>query len=250
MILSGYRPEVSVIAPAHNEADNLPTLINEIAAAMQTTGQSYEIVIIDDSSSDGSAGLLRKMLAERSDLVVYRTQRQSGQSTALSIGFDIARGDVIVTIDADLQNDPADIPNLIMGLQCADVVIGWRRDRKDTLEKKIISKCANFIRNWFTGETVRDTGCGLKVFKKETLERMHRFDGMHRFFPTLVKMHGYTVAEIPVRHRPRQHGNTHYNIFNRSIRPMMDLLAVRWLQKRTLRYPVPQIAREHAFVQK
>lgn len=240
MILQRSQPEVSVLLPAHNEAENLPTLIAEIDGTMRTVGRSYEIVVIDDFSSDRTPEVLRELALDYPALVVGRMVRQSGQSAALSAGFDIVRGDIVITMDADLQNDPADIPNLLAELETDDVAIGWRRDRKDPWSKRIISKVANKVRNWFTGECVKDTGCGLKAFKRECIEKIHRFDGMHRFFPTLVKMHGYTVAEVPVRHRPRRHGRTHYNILNRSLRPMADLLAVRWLQKRTLRYQVQQ----------
>lgn len=240
MILQRSQPVVSVLLPAHNEAENLPTLIAEIDGTMRTVGRSYEIVVIDDFSSDRTPEVLRELALDYPALVVGRMVRQSGQSAALSAGFDIVRGDIVITMDADLQNDPADIPNLLAELETDDVAIGWRRDRKDPWSKRIISKVANKVRNWFTGECVKDTGCGLKAFKRECIEKIHRFDGMHRFFPTLVKMHGYTVAEVPVRHRPRRHGRTHYNILNRSLRPMADLLAVRWLQKRTLRYQVQQ----------
>jgi glycosyltransferase involved in cell wall biosynthesis len=239
--------DVSVVIPAHNEADNLPRLIEEIAQAIEPTGKWYEIVVVDDASTDQTHSVLSHLSHQHSSLVCHRMARQSGQSSALSAGFDLASGDVVVTIDADLQNDPADIPKLLEHLSQADVAIGWRRDRKDTFSKRIISKVANRVRNYMTGESVKDTGCGLKAFKAESLRRIHRFDGMHRFFPTLVKMHGYSVVEVPVNHRPRKHGRTHYNIFNRSIRPMMDLMAVRWLQKRTLRY---ELAKETALVRK
>jgi glycosyltransferase involved in cell wall biosynthesis len=247
MILSRPKPTVSVVIPAHNEADNLPTLLAEIAAAEKVAGVPFEMVVIDDQSQDDTPRLLQQLSNQYPRLRTLRMSWQSGQSSALSAGFDAAEGEIIVTIDADLQNDPRDIPKLINELQHADVAIGWRRDRKDPLSKKVISKFANAIRNWATSECVKDTGCGLKAFKRECIEKIHRFDGMHRFFPTLVKMHGYQVAEVPVNHRPREHGRTHYNIFNRSIRPLCDLFAVRWLQKRTLRY---QTLREAVLVKR
>ncbi|QDU59528.1 Undecaprenyl-phosphate 4-deoxy-4-formamido-L-arabinose transferase [Planctomycetes bacterium Pan216] len=240
MIVRTPMPDVSVVVPAHNEATNLPTLIAEIAQVEHELPQRFEIVIIDDFSSDETSSVLEKLAANYPSLTVRRMQRQSGQSAALSAGFDVAQAEIVVTMDADLQNDPSDIPKLLAGLEEADVAIGWRRDRKDPVSKKVISKVANAIRNWMTGECVRDTGCGLKAFKAKCLAKIHRFDGMHRFFPTLVKMHGYSVVEVPVNHRPRTRGRTHYNIFNRSLRPMADLLAVRWLQKRTLRYALQE----------
>ena len=247
MIVANPLPDVSIVVPAHNEAENLPTLIHEMSQAMKRTDYSYEIVVIDDCSEDKTPSLIEEIQQTNSHVVYYRMKKRCGQSGGLSAGFDVARGEYIVTIDADLQNDPADIPALLANLNKSDVSIGWRKYRKDPISKKIISKVANFIRNWATGECVKDTGCGLKAFKRESLEKIHRFDGMHRFFPTLVKMHGYTVSEVPVNHRPRTKGRTHYNIFNRSIRPICDLMAIRWLQKRTLRY---QLSEEKILVRK
>ena len=232
------KPDVSVVIPSHNEQDNLPTLVAEILAAEKASGRRFEIVVIDDQSSDDSWNVLLQLAARHPQIAARQMVKQSGQSAALSAGFDVAKGAVVVTMDADLQNDAADIPKLLKVLERgeADCAIGWRRDRRDPLSKKVISKVANGVRNWMTSETVKDTGCGLKAFRRECLTKIARFNGMHRFFPTLVKMHGYTVAEIPVNHRPRTRGKTHYNNFNRFLRPMADLLAVRWLQKRTLRY--------------
>lgn len=243
MIVATGVPEISVVIPAHNEAENLPILLAEIDKAL--VGRSYEAVVIDDFSSDQTARVLAELQRQNPAIVVHRMRQQSGQSAALSAGFDMAQGEIVVTIDADLQNDPADIPRLLAELNQFDVAIGWRRDRKDPISKKVISKFANRVRNWATKETVADTGCGLKAFRRQCVEKIHRFDGMHRFFPTLAKMHGYTVTQVPVNHRPREKGRTHYNIFNRSIRPIMDLLAIRWLQKRALRY---ELVEEHALV--
>jgi len=238
MIVANPLPEISVVIPAHNEADNLPQLVAEIEAAERVVGRPFEILIIDDQSDDATPAVLASLHARNPRVIHRRMKKQCGQSAALSAGFDVAMGSIVVTMDADLQNDPADIPKLLAEIDSgrADCAIGWRRDRKDPWSKLIISKIANKVRNWMTGESVRDTGCGLKAFRAECLEKIHRFNGMHRFFPTLVKMHGYRVAEAPVNHRPRTKGKTHYNIFNRFLRPMQDLMAVRWLQKRTLRY--------------
>ena len=241
------KPDVSVVVPSHNEQDNLPQLVDEILGAEKASGRRFEIVVIDDQSSDESWNVLLKLAAKHPQIVARRMEKQCGQSAALSAGFDIARGAVVVTMDADLQNDPGDVPKLLKVVESgeADCAIGWRRDRRDPLSKKVISKVANGVRNWMTSECVKDTGCGLKAFRRECLTKIARFNGMHRFFPTLVKMHGYTVAEIPVNHRPRTRGKTHYNIFNRFLRPMQDLLAVRWLQKRTLRYQLQTEAGAH-----
>lgn len=240
MIVARPQPGVSVVIPAHNEAENLPILIGQIAATQPIVGTPFEIIVIDDHSSDDTQRILQRLSQDHPNLVTARMARQSGQSSALAAGFDLAQSEIVVTLDADLQNDPADIPRLIAALDHAELAIGWRHDRKDTWSKRWISKVANTVRNWMTGECVRDTGCGLKAFKRSCLRQIHRFDGMHRFFPTLVKMHGCRVVEIPVSHRPRTHGKTHYNLLNRSLRPMADLLAVRWLQKRTIRYELQE----------
>jgi glycosyltransferase involved in cell wall biosynthesis len=249
MIVQNPLPDVSVVIPAHNEAENLPQLVAEILAVETQIGRRFEILVIDDASDDTTSSVLPELHVRFSQVVGRRMERRSGQSAALSAGFDLALAPVVVTMDADLQNDPADIPKLLdpIDADAADCAIGWRRDRRDPWSKKIISKVANGVRNWATGECVKDTGCGLKAFKRECLEKIARFDGMHRFFPTLVKMHDYRVVEIPVHHRPRTRGRTHYNLFNRFLRPMADLLAVRWLQKRTLHY---RLEKEYALVRR
>jgi dolichol-phosphate mannosyltransferase len=251
MIRPNPHPEVTVVVPAHNEAENLPTLIAELLAAEALDGRRFEILVIDDASSDATPAVLADLAARHPQVVVRRMQWQSGQSAALAAGFDEARGEIVVTIDADLQNDPADIPKLLSALdsEVAECAIGWRRDRRDPWTKKIVSKIANGVRNWATGENVRDTGCGLKAFRAEVLKDMPRFNGMHRFFPTLAKLHGARVMELPVNHRPRTRGKTHYTMFNRFLRPMQDLLAVRWLQRRALRYQL-QPEKEAALVRR
>ena len=166
------KPDVSVVIPSHNEQDNLPTLVEEILAAEKASGRRFEIVVVDDQSSDDSWNVLLKLAARHPQIVAHRMEKQSGQSAALSAGFDVAKGAVVVTMDADLQNDAADIPKLLKVLEAgeADCAIGWRRDRRDPLSKKVISKVANGVRNWMTSETVKDTGCGLKAFRRECLD--------------------------------------------------------------------------------
>lgn len=245
MILATPHPDLSIVIPAHNEAENLPELLDQIHTALGESGYSFEIVIIDDHSTDATAAVVGHLTIRYPAIVAGRMRRRSGQSAALTAGFELASGRFVVTMDADLQNDPRDIVRLLQALENCDAVIGWRRDRRDPLSKRIISKFANAVRNWMTRECVRDTGCGLKAFRAETLERIPQFDGMHRFLPTLVKMYGFRVVEVPVNHRPRTHGRTHYNLLNRSIRPMLDLFGVCWLQRRALRY---QLEEEPALV--
>ncbi len=175
MIVARVEPEISVVVPAHNEADNLPTLIEEIKSALQATGRSYEIVVVDDASSDTTPALLNELTSQYPSLEVFRMAKQSGQSAALSAGFDVARGDIIVTIDADLQNDPADIPKLVEMLDRYDAAAGWRHTRKDTMSKRLISKVANSVRRWATGDYIKDTGCGLKAIRRTSIDKIHRF---------------------------------------------------------------------------
>ena len=246
MILANPNPELSVVLPAHNEAENLLPLLQEIHFALSPLGRTFEILVMDDNSTDNTDDVLSELQHRIPQIVHCRLEKQSGQSAALAAGFDQARGQVIITLDADGQNDPADIPTMLDELNDqTDVVIGWRKNRRDTWTKRVISRHANRIRRWAIGDDAKDTGCGLKIFKSHCLKPIARFDGFHRFFPALVKMYGFVVAQVPVNHRPRHKGKTHYNLLNRSIKPIVDLLAVRWLKNRALRYAVVQ---EHALV--
>ena len=186
-------------------------------------------------------------LAARHDHVrVASLGRNTGQTAAFAAGFDLARGDVIITMDADLQNDPHDIACLLAEIGQYELVCGRRRCRRDSCVRKISSRIANAVRNALSGETVSDVGCSLKAFRHETVRQLSLFDGMHRFFPTLVKMRGGRVLEIDVNHRPRMHGETKYNIRNRIVRSFIDLLAVCWMQKRMLVYEVETLTRSDA----
>jgi len=238
---SGAAPAVSIVVPVYNETGNLGLLLEEIAAAL--AGRSYEIVAVDDGSTDGSAEELVALRSRHPGLRVVRFARNAGQSAAFAAGFRAARGAVIVTMDADLQNDPADVPALLDALERSglEAAVGWRRDRRDTGWKKVQSRIANGVRNRLNHETIRDTGCSLKAFRREAVADIPWFAGMHRFLPTLVKMRGGRVVEVPVRHRPRRFGVTKYGMWNRVFRALADALAVRWMQARALRYEVRDI---------
>ncbi len=231
-------PRVSVVVPAYNEAENLPTLIGEIGAALDPAGIDYEILVVDDGSTDDTRRVLEGLRAENPRLRLICFECNCGQSAGLDAGFRAARAGVIVTLDADLQNDPADIPRLLDALGDHGAVVGWRANRKDPWTKKLTSRFANRIRRLATGDDTHDTGCSLKAFRREALERVKLFTGMHRFLATLVKMEGYTVTEVVVNHRPRRFGRSKYNILNRGIRPTLDLLAVMWMRRRRLGYRV------------
>ena len=228
----GISPEVSLVIPVYNEEENLPVLHAEIHQAMEGVGRPYEVLYVDDGSTDGSPAILRGLAAQDPHVRVLRQRRNNGQSAALDAGFRFARGEVVVTLDADLQNDPADIPRLLERIGDYDVVSGVRARRRDSWVRRISSRIANGIRNRVTHESVTDVGCTLRAARAEYLRRIHVFNGMHRFLPTLLRMEGARVTEVPVNHRPRLHGQPKYNIRNRIWRALMDLFGVRWLQTR------------------
>lgn len=174
-------------------------------------------------------------------LRVIRMERNSGQSAAFDAGFKAARGQVIATIDADLQNDPEEIPRLLPLLETCDMVTGWRQKRQDSRFRRIQTRIANRIRNWLSQETIQDSASSLKVYKRHCLEGLQLYTGMHRFMPTLVKMRGYTVFETPVKHSHRFAGTAKYGMWNRALRAFVDLLAVRWMKKRYLRYQCREV---------
>jgi dolichol-phosphate mannosyltransferase len=229
---------VSVIVPAYNEAKNLPILVGEIEAAMARTGLPYDLIIVDDGSTDGTGDLLKTLAAEKPCVRPIYFVSNCGQSAGLQAGFRAATGDYLVTLDADLQNDPADIPRLLAELERFDAAFGWRTTRKDTFTKRLTSKFANRVRRWATGDGIKDTGCSLKAFRREAVQHVKLFTGMHRFLGTLLMYEGRTIAEVPVNHRPRKFGKSKYNIFNRGLRPTIDLLAVMWMRRRYLRYRI------------
>jgi glycosyltransferase involved in cell wall biosynthesis len=203
---------------------------------MEKLGQPFELVLVDDGSSDGSGELLDRLAAADSRLRVLHFVENCGQSAALAAGFAHARGQVIITLDADLQNDPEDIPALLPLLQEHDAVVGIRQRRRDTFWKRFSSRFANAVRNWLTREDIVDTGCPLKVFRAQAIKSIRMWHGAHRFLPTLLKLEGYRVAQVPVRHRPRQAGKSHYGTWDRALRGLRDALGVRWLQDRALRW--------------
>jgi dolichol-phosphate mannosyltransferase len=230
--------EVSLVVPMYNERESLPVLVDEIGRALG--GRRYEIVAVDDGSTDGSLDVLKDLKRTHPELHIVAFAANAGQTAALAAGFRAARGRVVVTLDADLQNDPADIPALVTELarSGATAVVGYRVDRRDSGWKRLQSLIANRVRNRLNRETVRDTGCSLKAFRADALRQLALFNGMHRFLPTLIRLHGGSVREIPVRHRPRRHGTTKYGMWNRVFRSLADALAVRWMQRRALRYRV------------
>jgi dolichol-phosphate mannosyltransferase len=228
-------PDISIVLPVHNERDNLAPLAVELAAVLGD--RDVEFIAVDDGSTDGSGEELTRIAAADPRWRVLRLRARRGQSAALAAGWTAARGAAIVTLDADGQNDPADIPRLLAALGtdgALGAVIGVRCARRDSAWKRVQGRVANRARDAITGHRVTDTGCGLKAVRRHLLLRLPRFDGMHRFLPTLLARDGVPVLEMDVAHRPRRHGHTKYGMWNRALRGLRDALGVRWLLRRRL----------------
>ena len=234
------QPWISVVVPIKDERDNLLALTGQLLKVLQSREESnaspFEIIYVDDGSTDGSSQILDRLAAEHPVVTVLHFDRNHGQSAGFDAGFKRSNGVLVVTMDGDLQNDPEDIGTLLPYAREYDLVCGWRTERHDTLMRKISSRVANAVRNAVTGDRIHDTGCSLKIFRRCVIERLQLFNGMHRFFPALALMHGFTVIEVPVRHHPRMHGISKYGVGNRLFRGLYDLMAVRWMQTRVLRY--------------
>lgn len=237
---SNATPDLSVVFPVYNEEENVPILLEQIKSALDGKGWSYEIVAVDDGSTDRSLEVLRASREKYPTLRVLTFEKNAGQTAALDAAWRAAKGTFVVSLDADLQNDPADIPGMMQKLEAsaADMVIGVRVNRHDTWSRKMQSKIGNGVRNWITGDHITDTGCSLKLVRREAVDKVKLFTGMHRFLPTLVRMQGYKVIEMPVNHRARQFGTSKYGAMNRAFRGLADCFAVRWMGKRMLQYKV------------
>jgi dolichol-phosphate mannosyltransferase len=236
-------PYLSLVIPAYNEQENIPTLLSRVEAALSALGKPFEVIIIDDGSNDSTPQLLSEAMARLPWLRVIRMVKNAGQSAAFEAGFEAARGELVATIDADLQNDPEEIPRLVPLLdeQNVDMITGWRKDRQDTPFRRWQSRQANRIRNWVTQETVNDSASSLKIYRARAVKGLKLFRGAHRYFPTLVKMRGYSVYETPVKHSPRHAGMAKYGFGNRAFVGIYDLIGVRWLKKRYLRYEASEV---------
>ncbi len=236
---------LSLVIPVYNEEDNLRELFAEIAAALATRPADWEALFIDDGSTDNSLKTLREIAAGHQQARYLSLAANRGQSAAFCAGFKEIRGQVVVTLDADLQNDPADIPALLkLYEQGYDMVAGKREKRQDTLSKRLASRVGNKIRNWLTREDITDTGCSLKVMRASMLREIPPFNGMHRFFPTLLRMQGAKRIEAAVNHRPRRYGVSKYGVLDRAFKAFYDLLAVRWMQSRHFSYQIKEKSSE------
>ena len=234
-------PLISVVIPCYNEQDNLVPLVTTLSEVLNPLNVAYEIVITDDCSKDDSWNILKKIAAENPRVVAQRFEKNAGQSAALWAGIKAARGQYIATLDADMQNDPRDLPKFLEAMKTADCICGNRKAKRaegDNFIRQISSKIANGVRNWITHETVSDSGCCYRMFKRECAADLKFFKGMHRFLPTLFKIEGFSVAEIPVNHQHRLAGVSKYGVWNRVFASSYDLFAVRWMQKRMFRFKV------------
>jgi len=237
---------LSVVAPAYNEEDNLPALVAEVAAAAATVDQAWEFILVDDCSDDGSRDVLRRLQTETPQVRVLTMRQRSGQTAALEAGLRAVRGQFVATLDADLQNDPAEIPRMVALLAdgTCDMVNGWRKDRNDPWLRRLSTKIANGVRNRLTKESIHDSACGLKAYRREVTDALKLFNGLHRFLPTLARMNGYRVSEIVVHHRPRVAGKAKYGVWNRVFKALRDTFAVRWMQRRNLLYEAIELERD------
>lgn len=241
--MSEQTVEISVLAPAYNERECLEDLCRTLNDILATMGRSYEIIIADDGSTDDSLDVLRGLQGRIPALRVLSLSRHSGQTAAMEAGFLAARGRYVVTIDADLQNDPADIPAMVKLLDddTAEMVTGHRCKRQDNWLRKISTRVANGVRNRLLHESIADSACSLKAYKRHIIQKLKLFDGLHRFMPAIVRMNGFRVTEISVNHRPRTRGQAKYGLWNRVFRALRAVFAVRWMQRHAMVYEVREL---------
>jgi dolichol-phosphate mannosyltransferase len=234
--------DLSIVVPVYNEEGSLPLLWPEIRDALAPTDLHYEVIFVDDGSKDRSAEIARAFHEQDPRVRLLRLKTNAGETAATDAGLKAVRGRWVVVMDADLQNDPRDIPGMLRHLDQWDAVTGWRVNRAagDSLVRRISSRVANRVRNAISDETIRDSGCTFRAFRRECLRDLTLYKGFHRFIPTLLKMRGFRVLEVPVNHRPRRFGESKYGIGNRALRAFVDLMVVRWMKKRLLRYEVAE----------
>ena len=227
--------EISVVVPVFNESPNLEPLMVELEQALRSLNRPYEVICVDDKSTDDSLTVLRNLRATRPWLRVARHRLNSGESAAEATGFQHAQGEVVITIDADQQNDPADIPRLLAAMAPGTAAVcGVRRVREDDWVRRLSSRLANAFRNAVTGDRIADAGCTYRALRRDALREVPVFNGMHRFLPTILRIQGCHVVEILVNHRPRTRGQSKYGVGNRLWRGLRDCMAMRWYRARRI----------------
>ena len=230
--------EISFVIPMYNEEKNILPLLEKLEKTVEDKYTSYEFIFVNDGSTDSTGKILKELAHKKSYVKPIFFKKNSGQSAALDAGFKFANGDIVVSLDGDLQSDPESISLLVPYLKEYDMVNGVRASREDGFIRKLSSTIGNGFRNFITGDNIKDTGCPLKVFKKEVVKSYDLYKGMHRFLPTLAKMNGFSVIEVPVPHYDRIYGKSKYTVFNRLFVGFEDVLAVRWMKKRRLNYEI------------
>lgn len=228
----------SVVIPFKNEEGNVIDLVEELEPIMTKLGKPWELICIEDGSNDRTQQILLDLAKKKPYMRILIFNKNYGQSSAFDAGFKAARGEFVITLDGDRQNDPTDIPKLVEAVKDCDMVCGWRVNRRDPLSKRLWSRMAYKARCLICKDGVHDTGCSLKIYRTSCLKHIKMFNGMHRLLPALFNIEGFRVKEIPVNHRERTQGKTKYNFFNRSFNTVADLWAVRWMQKRHLHYKI------------
>jgi glycosyltransferase involved in cell wall biosynthesis len=234
--------DLSVVVPVFNEAESLPVLWPELLLVLEPLGLAFEVIFVDDGSHDGSADVVRRFCAADPRVRLLRFRANAGETAATVAGLRVSRGRHVVTMDGDLQCDPRDIPGLLRHLAQWDAVTGWRVNRAsgESWVRTLSSRVANRVRNALSDERIQDSGCTFRAFRRECLADLTLYTGFHRFVPTLLRMQGYRVLETPVNHRPRRFGRSKYGIGNRAVPAFVDLLVVRWMKRRRLRYEVAE----------
>ncbi|MBL8693624.1 MAG: glycosyltransferase family 2 protein [Planctomycetes bacterium] len=232
---SEARPRVSVVLPCFNEEECIESVAREVVEAMTASGEPFELLLVDDASTDRTLDAMGRVASAAPQARILRHAIRSGQSAAQATGFRAALGEIVVTLDADGQNPPHDIPKLLMALAPGiDAVCGVRRTRHDNFVRKLSSKIGNGFRNWVTGHHVTDAGCAFRAIRRDALNEVPVFNGLHRFLPTLLTYQGFRVAEVDVGHRPRKAGVSKYGIGNRMFRGIADCIAMRWWRRRAV----------------
>jgi glycosyltransferase involved in cell wall biosynthesis len=227
-----------VVLPVHNEVESLPILWSELTEVLSGLPQPAEVLFVDDGSTDGSGDAIHRLAQADPRIRLLRLEWNAGLSAAFYVGFQAARGRIVASMDSDLQSDPHDFPALLERLDGADAVVGWRQIRHDSWLKRVSSRIANGIRKTLSGDPLEDSACSLRVMRRECLAAVPPYSGMHRFIPTLVKLAGYRVVQVPVHHRPRRFGRSKFGVSDRALPAFADLLAVMWMMRRRLRYRI------------